>query len=295
MIDWGVVVGIIASVMAGLMYIGKRRADVLLLDAQTQLQKVQQDGSEFDQMMKLINRQAEHADKQLLINESFILSLEKKEKKDEDNYQTLKLVSDRHAQEHTDEVRFARDKIIERIELMPERIATILSDGLRTIAAENAVVMAEIVNKALNHYEGVVFPTNRDPRWREAYVHPRNGLTCLFDEPRVTELAKHITPDTCLRGEERMWVMASAQPGFHAVRRANGTYGYLQASAVIVVEISNHYPKVDVQEGDDEKHISSGNVDSGGSGAAGGDAAGVSGADAGGRADSGGNGAAANG
>src|SRR5690606_21662334 len=120
--------------------------------------------------------------------------------------------------------------------------------------------------------EGVIFPTNRAGRWKEAYVHPRNGLTCLFDEPRVTELAKNITAEACLRGEERMWVAMNAHPGFHAVRRANGTYCYLQSTAVIVVEISNHYPKSENTEVQGEKQLITDNVDSVSSGA---DAAGV--------------------
>lgn len=255
MIDWGVVVGIVGALLAALGYMGKRRADVALMDVQIELQRVKNEGSEFDQFMALINGQIQ-------VNQTFTTALQQQAQAIEQNYRVSQQVWDRQSEEIKDNSRKARDAIIDKMDAMPQQMANIAVEGLKTVAAELAMQMADIVRQSVARLEGNVFPSLRDRRWAEAYVHPRNGLSFLFDEPRFQEPAKNLTLEAHLKGEERMWIIQEAHPGFHAVRRANGTYGFLLMSAVIVVEMGHHYPKMDTKEGDDEKQSSSDNVDS---------------------------------
>lgn len=272
---WLAVLAIVTSVAAGLAYMGKRRSDVALLAAQTEMEEVRGEQSRFDQLMTLINGQ-------VTVNQSFSAALHNMEiqrQKDaeyhaqrrEQDYQTLKQVWDRQAWEIMENSRKTGDRMMSELDKLPEKMAMVTVEGLKQVTAELAVQMAEIVRQSVARLEGSVFPALRDRRWVEAYVHPRNGVACLFDEPRFQELAKNLTPDACLRGEERMWIIQEAQPGFHAVRRANGTYGFLLMAAVIVVEMGDHLPKekahLEVQDGE----ASSDNDSSAGSAAGGAD------------------------
>lgn len=261
MIDWGQLIpwllGIVGMVIGAWSYTSKGKVRIQLHQVQVDLQRVRNEASEFDQMMKLVNRQGENLQRQIKINESFTAALQTVATANEENYLRLRQLQGDHTQE-----------IVDRLEELPGKIKLVSEDALRTITAEMGMMLAEIVRKHSPIYEPV-FPSLRDQRWIEAFIHPRNGVACLFDEPKFTELARTLGPEHCLKGEERAWVIQEAAPGFHAIRRANGTYGFLQMAAVIVVEIRVHKEKRDVKNTSGNGHSvgpsDAGDGDAGGS------------------------------
>src|SRR3990172_8922815 len=224
---WLALLAIVSTIAAGLMYMGKKKADVALTEVQIELARVKNEASEFDQLMQLIHNQATQFQSQLEINQAQSTTIQKVSDVNEQNYQVLKQVWDRHTAEIMDNSRKTGERIINHVDKLPELMAAAALEGLKQVTAELAVQMAEIMRQTVTRFEANVFPSLRDRRWAEAYVHPKNSIACLFDEPRFQEPARNLTPESCMKGEERCWVIEEVMPGFHAVRRGGGKDGVL--------------------------------------------------------------------
>ena len=267
MIDLGILaelipwlLGTLGVVLGAWAYTSKKTADTRLEQAHTdkhrveiELEEVRGEQSRFDQMMQLVNAQ-------LQINQTFSTALQQVALVDEQNYQVAKRIWDRQSQEIIGETRRSRKLLLERMDDLPERLAAVQVEGLRTLLQEMATQMANIARE--NKSDRTPFPGVRDARWIEAYIEPRNGLACLFDEPRLSEPARTVIEEACVRGQERAWVICEAVTGFHAVRRSNGTYGWLLASAIKVDDLADTLPGKITKENKGEESSSSGNSDS---------------------------------
>lgn len=116
------VLGMIGLIVSGYVYWLKRRADAALDNArrdlrraeaslgqvQVELEEVKNEGTRFQQLMMFLQMQ-------LQVNQSFSEALQQKEKTDERNYQVLKGLFDRHAQELNTNTSTSRDKVLERV------------------------------------------------------------------------------------------------------------------------------------------------------------------------------------
>lgn len=270
MIDWGTLVplifGIISTIVGGVAVRDRARLRILLNKSELELQRVENEGTQFEQLMKFINSQAETNKQQIGVNRTFAVALDKVAQANEQNYQVLKQLWDRQTQEIMENSRRTGARVEEKIDELPAKIAAIALEGLKTITVEMAVQMAEIVREAIGHRDMVAFPTLRDVRWQRKQISPKNGVACLFDQPRYSELAKLITPEACIKQPEMAYVIEEAAAGFHAIRRENGTYGWLPDVAINVLDIT--------QEVQGERFSSTDNASSGGSSGDGGGRAG---------------------
>lgn len=116
------VVGLIGLMVSGYVYWLKRRADAALENArrdlrtaetalgqtQVELEEVKNEGTRFQQLMMFLQMQ-------LQVNQSFSEALQQKEKTDERNYQVLKGLFDRHAQELNTNTSTSRDRVLDRV------------------------------------------------------------------------------------------------------------------------------------------------------------------------------------
>ncbi|MBZ0296081.1 MAG: hypothetical protein K8L99_26210 [Anaerolineae bacterium] len=229
------VLGVLGTIVGALAYIAKRKTDSALetaragrIAAETELQEAKSESTRFEQMMAFMSEQ-------LRMNQAHQESLKLTEQRNEDNYQTLKRLSDRHFAEMTLAAQANRREFVEKLDELPDVIHAKTMESVRLIFAEMSVTLAELVREATGMRDMIPFPTFRDSRWHQKRIQPKNGVACVFDQPRYAEPAKNITPEGCIKDAETVWIIQGAAGGFHAVRRENGIYGWLLEAAVEVI------------------------------------------------------------
>lgn len=149
---WLGLIGIGGTIFGAWAYWAKRMADAKLTEATTELQEVENEGKRFDQLMLLINSMGVNLQRQIEVNQTFTLALQKTQEIDEQNYQALKSMWDRHAAEIITSTRDGRDKVLAAIEMLPLKLAEIN----RPVNAQVVDLLTQVVNWTKESRDGQV-------------------------------------------------------------------------------------------------------------------------------------------
>lgn len=274
-------IGLLGSVLTGAAYIGKRRADARLKEADARVKSIEvelTDAVTKRQQSQAVSEQSAHLmdmfEKQIAINQQnaqqadrWMSALREKESRDEANYNVLKRALDAHTgylgglveanfKAVSIEMKASHQQTIAAIDAIPNKVTTPLADFIHEFAEKiatsvGAAVALQLSNRDIGNRPLYPFPDASEPNWREVWITPVNEHVALWRTWRLGD----DTISSDLRavldaGGEKALINESVIERFIAVRRSNGYYGWVLADKVRIKELEQNPAGGETQPGD---------------------------------------------
>lgn len=235
------VLGSVSLVLGALAYIGKRRADARLVQAEAGKEKAEAEAetakaeaqetrdnsairlkeAENKVLQDAATRTMNERNSQL-INQlqqermDWLKELQAKEVRDEKNYHLLADTQRDNTQMLLTEIQNSHSKLVVKFDELPEKMhgsgVAMLGDFAKTMAGEIASQMAQEFMRLKMESSMYPFPDPDDPGWVEETVYPTTPEVTIRKEPRFSDDSMLKKPCAKIKGGERVRLITGRMP-----------------------------------------------------------------------------------
>lgn len=181
-------IGIIGTVISGLLYVAKRNVDVKLAasemakkkaeaesealrnDSQARLKKTEGEVASEATLLTMFQQQVTINKQNADLQAAWLKALQDKEERDERNYKVLKGLQDSNTQTLMTEIRNQSKNIKTAIQLIPAIVQKASLDVVNTVATEMAIKIVEQMAIQSIKSEFLRFPFPDDPGWEDVML-----------------------------------------------------------------------------------------------------------------------------
>jgi len=219
-------------------------AEKMKAEAEAKLAREKGDVTERQQVMQMFQQQITINEQAQKEREIWWKELDKKEKRDESNYQVMKNVQRDVTITILNEIKSQAKQLSDKIDGIPTQITSANSIALgefaKTLGGEIGLVIAEQFTRQKAESSLYPYPDVDDPMWHDDVLTPIVPDATIFREPRLWDNAKLQKPCAKIAADgERARVITGRIPGWVAIDKyENGVrcWGWLPEFAVKVGE-----------------------------------------------------------